>query len=317
MKDYLIRGLSNDVSIRLFIATTTNMTEEARKIHDTSPAVTVAMGKFLTITAIMGNNLKSDKDKLTLQIKSEGPIKELVSVADSRGNIKAFPGIPNATAGKNHRVVVEEKEDGTQESTIKSEFSMQALVGKEGLLTVIKDFGMKEPYIGKVPLTDGSIEGDFMAYFAVSEQTPTYVKLETALDDNGHVVASGGYVIQVLPGAYEDALSTLEKNLNKGISLIEMMEQGKTPEQVAELIMSGLEYKVPVKEELKYFCGCSREKMASVLVSTGVSELESMIHEQGEAEVHCHFCNKKHKFSKEELLDFVEIAKTKTKSPLQ
>lgn len=317
MQDYLIRGLSNEVSIRIFIASTTNMAEEARKIHGTSPAVTVAMGKFLTISAIMGNNLKSENDKLTLQIKGDGPIKELVSVADSKGNVKAFPGDPDATAGKNHKIIVEERPDGTQNSILKSEFSMQALIGGEGMLTVIKDFGMKEPYVGKVPLADGSISGDFMAYFAVSEQTPTLISLDTILDEDGHVLSSGGYVIQVLPGAPDQEISIIEKNIGKGIDLGQMLLNGNTPEEVAKIIMDGLEYKLPVKEELKYHCGCSRDRMAGVLISTGVSELESIIEEQGSAEVHCHFCNTKHVFTKEELLDFVEIAKEKTENQLQ
>ena len=317
MQDYLIRGLSSEVSIRIFIASTTNMAEEARKIHETSPAVTVAMGKFLTISAIMGNNLKSENDKLTLQIKGNGAIKELVSVADSKGNIKAFPGNPSATAGKNHKIIVEENPDGTQNSVLKSEFSMQALIGGEGLLTVIKDFGMKEPYVGKVPLADGSISGDFMAYFAVSEQTPTLVNLDTILDEEGHVISSGGYVIQVLPGAPDHEISIIEKNIGKGLDLGQMLLSGYTPEKVAEVIMEGIEFKLPVKEELRYHCGCSRERMAGVLVSTGVTELESIIEEQGSAEVHCHFCNTKHIFTKEELLDFVEIAKEKTENPLQ
>ena len=317
MQDYLIRGLSNDISIRFFIAVTTEMAEEARRIHNTSPAVTVAMGKFLAISAIMGNNLKSENDKLTLQIKGDGPIKEIVAVADSKGNIKAFPGNPDAMVGKNHKVIVTEKENGSQESVMNSEYSMQTLIGKEGMLTVIKDFGLKEPYVGKVPLADGSISGDFMAYFAVSEQIPTFINLETVLDEDGHVLVSGGYMLQVLPGAGDEEISTIEKNLGKGIELAPYFLQGKTPEQIAEIIMKDLEYKIALKAELRYLCGCDRDRMARMLIGTGVDELKSMIREQGSAEVHCHFCNTKHGFSKKELTDFVKIAESNSGNALQ
>jgi len=244
MRDYLIRGLSDDISIRIFIATTTKMTEEARKIHNTSPAVTTAMGKFLTMAAMMGNNLKSDKDRLTIQLKADGPVGELVAVADGKGNIKAFPGNPEATAGKNHKLIMEELPDGTQASSLKSEYSMQALIGEEGTLTVIKDLGLKEPYIGKIPLADGSITGDFMAYFSVSEQTPTLIDLGTALDAEGKVIAAGGYMIQVLPGASEAEISAIETNLGNGLDLLDLLKSEKTPEEIAELIMKGLTYKL-------------------------------------------------------------------------
>lgn len=317
MKNYLIRGLSDDVSIRIFVAETTLIAEDARNIHETSPAVTVALGKFLTITALMGNNLKSDKDKLTLQIKGNGTLGELVSVSDSSGNIKAFPGNPKAITNKNHKVHIIEKEDGTKESIMTSEFNISSLVGREGFLTVIKDMGMKEPYIGKIPLADGSITGDFMAYYAVSEQTPTYIELDTQLDEEGKVIASGGYMIQVLPGATDEEISMLETNLSKSIKYSDMLKAKMTPEEIAEYIMTGLSYKVPVKVELNYKCNCSRERMAGVLVSTGADEIQAIIKEMGEAEVHCHFCNTRHKFNKEELEDLLIISKEKPEPQLQ
>ncbi len=317
MKNYLIRGLSEDVSIRIFVTETTEIAEYARNIHETSPAVTVALGKFLTITALMGNNLKSDKDKLTLQIKGNGTLGELVSVSDSFGNIKAFPGNPKAVTNKNHKVNLIQKEDGSTESVMTSEFNISSLVGREGFLTVIKDMGMKEPYIGKIPLADGSITGDLMAYYAVSEQTPTYIELDTQLDEEGKVVAAGGYMIQVLPGATDEEIEKLEKNLSKGMKYSDMLRAKMKPEEIAEHIMNGLPYKLPVKMELNYKCNCSRERMASVLVSTGTVEIQAIIKEMGEAEVHCHFCNTRHKFNKEELEDLLIISKKVPETQLQ
>lgn len=292
MKDYIIRGTSKDDSIRFFSCITTGMVEEARKIHNCSPVSIAALGRMLTAGSMMGIMLKSDKDTMTLQINGKGPAGSIVVVSDNTGNTKGY--ITNPNVELMHRI------DG--------KLDVGSAVGLDGVLSVIKDLGMKEPYVGQIPIVSGEIGDDISSYFAVSEQTPTAVGLGVLVEVDGHVAASGGFIIQVMPEADEAVISKLEVRLSSMKSVTDMISRGLNAEGIIKDILGDIEYKVFEEKQVVYQCNCSKERLERALISIGRKELEELIQEQGNAELVCHFCNSKYHFDREELTNILKIA---------
>ncbi|EOD00908.1 Hsp33 family molecular chaperone HslO [Caldisalinibacter kiritimatiensis] len=293
MKDYVIRAIDKEKSIRIFIATTTNVVEDARKIHNTSPTVTAALGRTLTASAIMGFMMKGEKDKLTLKIRGNGPIGNIIAVSNNKGEIKGYVQNPSAD--------LPTRSDG--------KLDVGGVVGRSGKLTVIRDLGLKEPYIGQSNLITGEIGDDLAQYFVTSEQQPSAVALGVLVDKDLSTKAAGGFILQVLPNIQEENLVKLEQKINKLESISKYIDKGYTPEELLERLFGEFQMEIKDKKEIKYTCDCSRERLEGVLISVGEEELKKMIAEDGEAEVVCHFCNTKYHFNKEELEKLLEKAK--------
>ncbi len=292
MRDYVIRGASKNGELRFFCAITTGLVEKARKVHDCSPISIAALGRLLTGGTMMGMMLKSMNDKLTLQINGKGPSGSIVVVADSGGNVKGYISNPH--------VDLLIKDSG--------KLDVAKAVGINGVLTVIKDFGLKEPYMGQIPIQSGEIAEDLTAYFAISEQIPTAVALGVFVEPEGYVSAAGGFIVQVMPDASDESISTIENNIKDIESITKLIIMCNGPEDIIEKVFGRIEVEIYEDLEIDYICDCSEDKIDKVLISLGKEELESMIEEQGQAEITCHFCNKRYCFTKEQLQDILEKA---------
>ncbi|MGN0324256.1 MAG: Hsp33 family molecular chaperone HslO [Oliverpabstia sp.] len=292
MSDYIVRATAADNQIRAFAATTKELVEYARNAHNTSPVATAALGRLLTGGAMMGVMMKGDKDVLTLQIKCSGPIGGLTVTADSKGNVKGYVNNPD--------VILPANEKGKLD------------VGKAldlGILSVIKDMGLKEPYVGQVELKTGEIGDDLTYYFASSEQVPSAVGLGVLMEKNNTVCQAGGFIIQLMPFAEEKVIAQLEKNLAEVNSVTELLNQGMTPEMILEKLLGNLGLEINEKTETRFYCNCDKVRVGKVLISIGEKELQEMIDEGKEVELNCHFCNTNYTFSVEELKELLELAR--------
>lgn len=284
-KDQIIKFLAYDGKISVICASTTKMVEEARKTHDLSPVVTAALGRVITITALIGAEMKNKTDKLTIQIKGNGPIGKMVAVSDNYPHVKAcltnpIVDIPLNEFGK---------------------LDVGTAVGNQGFINVIKDIGLKEPYIGISPLTSGEIADDFANYFQTSEQRQTAVALGVLVDKNG-VKASGGYIISAMPDATDEEISNIEKSIFQAGAMSKMLDQKLSLKEIAEKITGDKKVKViDASIEPVYECECNKEKFADSLITLGKEQLNELIEEDGKAEIKCQFCNKIYNFTKEEL----------------
>lgn len=285
MKDQIIKFLAHDGKISVVCASTTNLVEEARKLHDLSPVATATMGRILTITALIGADMKNKTDKLTIQIKGNGPIGKIVAVSDNYPHVKACITNP--------RVDIPLNEFG--------KIDVGGAVGNKGFINVIKDIGLKEPYIGISPLTSGEIADDFANYFKTSEQKQTAVALGVLVDKNG-VRASGGYIISPMPDATEEQISIVEKSIFEAGAMSKMLDNNLTLKEIAQKVTGDKNAKVvDASIEPVYECECSKEKFSESLITLGKEQLTELIEEDGKAEIECQFCNKKYNFNKEEL----------------
>lgn len=292
MSDYIVRATAADSQIRAFAAITKDIVEYARKAHNTSPVATAALGRLLTGGAMMGVMMKGDKDVLTLQIKCSGPIGGITVTADSKGNVKGYVNNP--------QVMLPANEKGKLD------------VGKAvdlGVLSVIKDLGLKEPYVGQTELKTGEIAEDLTYYFASSEQVPSAVGLGVLMEKDNTVRQAGGFIIQLMPFASEEVISQLEKNLAEVSSVTELMDQGYTPEMILEKLLGNLGLEINEKTETKFYCNCDKVRVGKVLISLGEKELQSMIDEGKDVELNCHFCNTNYVFNVEELKELLELAR--------
>lgn len=292
MSDYIVRATAADNQIRAFAATTRDVVETARKAHDTSPVATAALGRLLTGGAMMGVMMKGEKDVLTLQIKCSGPIGGLTVTADSRGNVKGYVNNP--------QVILPANEKGKLD------------VGGAldlGILSVIKDMGLKEPYVGQVELKTGEIGDDLTYYFASSEQVPSAVGLGVLMEKNNTVRQAGGFIIQLMPFAEESVIARLEKNLAEVTSVTELLDQGCTPEMILEKLLGNLGLEINEKTETAFQCNCDKVRVGKVLISIGAKELQEMIDEGKEIELNCHFCNTNYTFSVDELKELLALAR--------
>ena len=283
-RDYMVRGIAGDGEVRAFAATTRNIAERARQIHDTTPVVTAALGRLLTAGAMMGTMMKGDKDEIILRIQGDGPLRGLHVRADSRGNVRGYPYEPHVDIPLKR----------------KGKLDVGGAVGA-GFLSVIRDIGLKEPYVGEVKLVSGEIAEDITYYFAESEQTPSSVALGVLVDTDYTVKQAGGFIIQLMPGASEEMIGALEEKLASIPSVTNMLEAGMTPESILEDLLGGLGYRETERIPLSYSCPCSRERVERALVSIGKKELIKLSGEEKETEVRCPFCDRKYLFSAEEL----------------
>lgn len=288
-KDQIIKFLAYDGRISVICASTTNMVDEARRVHDLSPVVTAALGRVLTITALIGCEMKNKTDKLTIQIKGNGPIGKMVAVSDNYPHVKACLTNPVVDIPLNEF----------------GKLDVGTAVGNQGFINVIKDIGLKEPYIGISPLTSGEIADDFANYFQTSEQRQTAVALGVLVDRNG-VKASGGYIISAMPDATEEEISNIERSIFQAGAISKMLDQNLSLKEIAEKITGDKKIKImDASIEPVYECECNKNKFADSLVTLGKEQLKELIEEDGKAEIKCQFCNKKYNFNKEELEEIV------------
>lgn len=289
MEDYIIRGMACNNQVRFFAAYTRNLVEEARKHHDTSPVATAALGRLLTGGAMMGKMCKNDTDVITLQIKCSGPIGGLVVTADANANVKGYV--------YNKDVMLPPNKHGKLD------------VGGAldlGVLTVIKDLGLKEPYSGQTHLVSGEIAEDLTYYFASSEQIPTSVALGVLMNKDNTVRHAGGFMIQMMPFATEEVISALEKKIAAFTSVTSHLDAGETPEEIMGALFDGFDMSIEEKSPTKFYCNCSKERVEKAVISVGKEELQSMIQEGKPIEVNCHFCNSHYMFSVEELQEMLK-----------
>lgn len=289
MKDYVIRATAGDGQIRAFVATTRNLVEEARSLHETTKVATAALGRTLTATSMMGLMMKNENDKVTVIIKGGGPIGTILVTSDSKGNVKGYVTNPN--------VEVENYPNG--------KLNVSGAVGTQGHVKVIKDIGLREPYNGSYPLVSGEIAEDFTHYFALSEQTPSVVSLGvlTRADEVEH---AGGFIVQLMPDAEEENIAKLEQNIVRLSSITNMLKEGNTPEDILGIVLEGLNPKILDKCEVKFECECSKEKVKNALVAIGKTALAEIIEEDKKAEIGCQFCNRKYNYTEEELIEVLE-----------
>lgn len=290
MPDKIIKFLAHNKKIAVICADTTNLIEKARKTHDLSPVVTAAFGRMLTITAIMGAEMKGIKDKLTVQIKGNGPIEMMVATTNNFPKVKGYVINPQVDMPLNEF----------------GKLDVGGAVGYEGYINVIKDIGLKEPYIGISPLTSGEIADDFANYFVNSEQRNSAVALGVLVDKNG-VKSAGGYLINPMPDATEEEISKVEQAIFKAGAMSKMLDEKLTLQEIAKRITGDEQVEI-IEENITpiYQCDCSKEHMADGLITIGKEELQNIIETDGQAELVCHFCNKKYQFSQNDLEEIVK-----------
>ena len=285
MSDQLVRAISKDGYVKAVAVSTRELTERARQIHKTLPVATAALGRTLAAASMMGNALKGEGASLTLQIKGGGPIGTILAVSDNEGNVRGTVDNP--------QVELPLRDDG--------KLDVGAAVGYDGTLTVIRDLNMKEPYVGSVGLLGGEIAEDLAAYFVESEQIPTACGLGVLVDRDQSVLVSGGYIIQLLPGASEDIITMVEGGIYAAGPVTELLKEDSDPESLLRRVMSDFELEILEKSPIEYRCFCSRERMERALISLGPEELGAMIAEQGDVTLTCQFCDNAQHFTREEL----------------
>ena len=288
MSDYMVRATAADAMVRLFVCSSKELVEEARKIHNTSPVVTAALGRLLTAGAMMGSMLKGEKDLLTIQIKSSGPIGGLTVTATPNGQVKGYPICAD--------VDLPLKENG--------KLDVGTAMGI-GVMNVIKDMGLKEPYVGQTVLQTGEIGDDLTYYFATSEQTPSSVGVGVLVDRDYSVKQAGGFIVQLMPSATDEVISKLEENLSAIHSVTSMFEEGLTVEEIVAKIFTGMDYEILDNMDIGYHCNCSKEKVTKAIISIGKKDIKEMIDDNKPIEVNCHFCNTNYVFSVDELKEML------------
>ena len=285
MSDQLVRAISKDGFVKAVAVSTRDLTERARQIHKTLPVATAALGRTLAAASMMGNALKGDGASVTLQIKGGGPLGKILAVSDNEGNVRGTVDNP--------AVDIPLRPDG--------KLDVGTAVGFDGTLTVIRDLNMKEPYVGSVGLLGGEIAEDLAAYFVESEQIPTACGLGVLVDRDQSVLAAGGYLIQLLPGAGEDVISKVEGGVMAAGSVTGLLRENDDPEAILRKVLSDFDLDILEKSPVEYRCYCSRERMERALISLGPQQLESLIEEQGSAELRCQFCDNVQTFTRQQL----------------
>lgn len=293
MADYIVNAITSNGAIRVVAADTTELCNRAQEIHKMSPTAAAALGRTLTAAAIMGSMLKSADDSLTIQLNGGGPIGKVVAVGDGEANVKGYVENPLVDLPLNE----------------KGKLDVGGAIGRDGMLGIIRDLGLKEPYIGQVPLVNGEVAEDLTQYYATSEQLPTAVALGVLVDVDYSIKAAGGFILQVLPGAYDEDIDNVEKTVQSISSVTEMLSNGKKPEDIVEQLLSDYEIEYFENVPTKYQCDCSRERTDRALISIGREELTKIIEEDGKAEITCHFCDNVYEYSKEDLESLYENAK--------
>lgn len=291
MNDYMIRATAADGQIRAFAATTKEMVETAKNAHNTSPIATAALGRLMTAAAMMGSDLKGEGELLTLRIEGDGPIGGLLVTADGKGDVKGYAFNPDVMLPPNAQ----------------GKLDVGGSLGL-GVLSVIKDIGLKEPYVGQTQLVTGEIAEDLTYYFATSEQVPSSVALGVLMNKDNTVRQAGGFIIQLLPGASDEIIDKLEAKLSGISSITSLLDAGKTPEEILTDILGEFGLEILKKMPVQFHCDCERSRVEKAIISIGRKEIQDMIDEGKEIEVNCQFCNKHYKFSVDELGDLLKKA---------
>ncbi|MNW30719.1 33 kDa chaperonin [compost metagenome] len=289
-QDRLIRGTAMDGRVRAFAVRTTQLVEELRRRHDTYPTATAALGRTLTAGAIMGSMLKG-KERLTIQVKGDGPIGQIVVDANALGEVRGYVTEPHVHLPSNSM----------------GKLDVAGAVGTEGFIHIIKDLGLKEPYRGSTPIISGELGEDFTYYFAKSEQTPSAVGLGVLVDTDNSVIVAGGFIIQLLPGLNDDEITAIENAVSSIPPVTALLDQGLELDEMLRWMLPDV--RILDELDIHFQCECSRERVEKTLISLGESELEQLIEEEGQAEVVCHFCNEAYQFNKDELQNLLDQAK--------
>ncbi len=292
MSDYIVRATAADNQIRAFAITSRDMVEKARQIHNTSPVATAALGRSLSAGAMMGAMMKGEQDLLTLQIRGDGPLGGITVTADSKAQVKGYVNEPAVLIPAN----------------AKGKLDVSGAIGT-GMLQVIRDLGMKEPYVGQTELQTGEIAEDLTYYFANSEQIPSSVGLGVLLNRDNTVCQAGGFIIQLMPYTEDKVIDALEQRLAKVSSVTELLNRGLTPEGILEELLGDLGFTVNDTIPTAFSCNCSKERVEKAIISIGSKEIREMIREGKPIEVKCHFCNEAYSFNIEELKKILEKAK--------
>ena len=290
MSDQLVRAITSDGMVKAVAVSTRDLTERARNIHKTLPVATAALGRTLAAASMLGNALKEQQGSVTLQIKGGGPLGSILAVSDCEGNVRGYV--------QNPQVDLPLRSDG--------KLNVGAAVGGNGTLTVMRDLGLKEPYIGSVELLSGEIAEDLAAYFVESEQIPTACALGVLVDRDQSVRAAGGYLIQLLPGAGEDVISRVEQGVLAAGQVTGLLDKNPDPETMLKTVLSDFDLEILETSPIEYRCYCSRERVTRALISLGADQLEKIIREQGGAELTCQFCDRVHRFTAQELQALVD-----------
>ena len=289
--DRIVRATAADAQIRIFAAETKEMVQEAADRHSTTPVATAALGRLMTAAAMMSTMLKSEGDLLTLKITGAGPIGGITVTADAKANVKGYVNNPNADLPLN----------------AKGKLDVAGVVGK-GRLDVIQDMGLKEPYVGQTPLISGEIAEDLTYYFANSEQVPSSVGLGVLVAKDA-VLAAGGFIVQLLPFASEETITKLEENLKEITAVTSHFAEGKSAEDLINLIARDMDPQITDTVETKFYCNCDKDRVQKALVSLGKKELQSLIDEGRDVTLNCGFCNTDYTFSVEDCKKLLESAK--------
>lgn len=292
MSDYIVRATAANAQIRAFAATTRELVETARKAHNTSPVVTAALGRLLTGGVMMGSTLKGEKDLLTLQVNGDGPMKGMTVTADGRGNVKGYAIHPQVMLPPN----------------ASGKLDVGGAVGK-GMLRVIKDMGLKEPYVGQTVLQTGEIAEDLTYYFATSEQVPSSVGLGVLMEKDNTVKQAGGFIVQLMPFTEDSVIAQLEQNLAEFSSVTTVLDEGKSPQEMLGILLKGMDVEITDTIPAQFYCNCDKKRVEKAIISIGRKEIREMISENKPIEVNCHFCNTSYKFSVEELKELLEKSK--------
>ena len=290
MSDYLVRATAADAQVRAFAVTARDTVETARAAHDTSPVMTAALGRLLCAGAMMGSMMKGEADILTLQVQGDGPAGGLTVTADSKGRVKGY--------AVNPQVILLPNSQG--------KLDVGGAVGA-GSLRVIKDLGLKEPYVGQTQLQTGEIAEDLTYYFAASEQVPSSVGLGVLMEKNNTVKQAGGFIVQLMPFAEGNVIEKLEANLSRIHSVTKLLEDGNSPEQILGILLEGMDMEILSDMPVEFYCNCSRERVAKALYSIGKKEMDEMIKDGEPIEVKCHFCNTAYQFSVEDLVQIRQL----------
>lgn len=292
MKDYIVRATAANAQIRAFAITSRELVEKARSIHDTGPVITAGLGRFLTAAAMMGSMLKGEKDMLTMQIHCDGPVRGLTVNADAHANVKGAALEPQVILPPNAL----------------GKLDVGGAIGT-GILSVIKDMGLKEPYVGQTQIQTGEIAEDLTYYFATSEQIPSAVGLGVLMNKDNIVKRAGGFIIQLMPFAEDATISVLEEKLKTMDSVTNILDAGNTPEQLLEILLGDLELQINDTIPAQYLCDCSRERVERAIISIGKKDIQEMINDAKPVEVSCQFCDKIYNFEVDDLKEMLKTAK--------
>lgn len=284
MADKITRAITKDGFFKISAVVTTDTVEQARQFHNSSPVATAALGRLLTAGLLMGGELKEDKAKLTLQMSGDGPLGRVIVSANSKGQVKGYAENPQIDMPLNGA----------------GKLDVGGAIGR-GTMSIIKDIGLKEPYIGQVEIQTGEVGDDLAYYFMQSQQIPSVVALGVLVDRDYSVKCAGGFIIQVMPECDNESLTMLENSISGIMSVTEMLDGGMNGEEMIKYAMLGFETDILEESDVEYFCDCSRERMERAIVSLGKSEIDAIIEEQGQAEIVCSFCSKPYVFDAEEL----------------